>query len=411
MKAQFGIGLRRKWDTLCGASFKIATDKITPGRIATDKITPAKIASAKIAPGRNASSKIKSGRIATVTVATVTVATTTIALSSIWIQSASGFSSFKSAGGEIHHSIARDALSPLGVSSGSLQAIKKGMNSQDNPFSRKWTIAENHACDNKIDEAFKYIEDRTTEAVRLAAGAETSKRSREDSLYCFGEGLHTLHDFYSHANYVEWLIRHGKPMEPISRSNRPAEIRTCYYMYRSALKQEPFCSHEKNVEYLKETYPGTSFRSENEYKSRAESDDLEEAIDYALRPGQLLHMELSKDNPRELEGRIVAPKYGKTLHRLAYELAVQDTKAQWLTFEKLMKAKYGERAAGLIGALKGDTKGKDPAREEQAPDRDNAIIDRNDENDPGDEDERTSGDEEHEPEDQENEGDDDDHDN
>lgn len=275
------------------------------------------------------------------------------ALSLISLEPANPFSSFKVAGGSIHHSIISDALVPSGLASSSLKMITRGMNSQDNPFSKKWTIPENHSCNNEITKSFEYIEARTQEAARLSGEISFNPRIRKKALYSLGEAFHALHDFYSHSNYVEWLIQNDKPLIPIDRRKIPAEIRTCYYMYENIFCQEPFRSHEKNVELLEKTYPNVHFRTRKEYQNRKADSSLAQAIDYSLRPGQLLHMEINKDNNKQLQGKVFSLKHGKTLHELAYQLAVDDTKIHWKQFEELVIDMHGEKAPLIISALKG----------------------------------------------------------
>jgi hypothetical protein len=275
--------------------------------------------------------------------------------------------------GNIHRAILEEGLRPFVLSKGSLKIIARGMDSQDNPFSRNWLESEKHACDNRIREAFQYIDDQTNKAVDLAGNATGDENARESALYALGEGLHTLHDFYSHANYVEWLVRNKQPLQPIDRAKNgqlPSEIRTCYYFYASTFKQEPFLSHEENARRLKLKYPDMSFRCEAEYATRKKSDNLEEALDYVLRPGQFMHMEVNKDSAGQMEGRVKCGSEGETLFSVARQLAVVDTTRQWQCFEQRLSAKYGSRAQAILTALKDGKREKGqkagPERESQS---------------------------------------------
>jgi hypothetical protein len=271
----------------------------------------------------------------------------------IGVPSASAFMTFP-AGNNIHRAILEEGLKPFKLSKASLGFMAKGMDSQDNPFSNKWKIPEHHACDNKIKGAFLYIDEQTSKAVDLAGRADSDAGACRLALYALGEAMHTVHDFYSHANYVEWLLSQDKPMEPIDRSvgsKIPESIRTCYYYYESNLKQEPFLSHKDNVRRLRAQHPELTFRSEAEYTARKQSEDRQSALDYALRPGQLLHMELNKDSVKQLEGQVMVGREGKTFFDLAREIAVKDTTKQWQIFEQQIKAKYGERASAIMVAL------------------------------------------------------------
>lgn len=269
------------------------------------------------------------------------------------VPSASAFMTFP-AGNNIHKAILEEGLKPFKLSKASLGFLAKGMDSQDNPFSNKWKIAEHHACDNNIKGAFLYIDEQTSKAVDLAGRADSDSDACRQALYALGEAMHTVHDFYSHANYVEWLLSQDKPMEPIDRSagsNIPESIRTCYYFYESSLKQEPFLSHKENVRRLLIQHPELTFRSEAEYVTRKQSEDRQSALDYALKPGQLLHVELNKDSVKQLQGQVMVGREGKTFFDLAREIAVKDTTKQWQIFEQQIRAKYGERASAIIAAL------------------------------------------------------------
>lgn len=257
----------------------------------------------------------------------------------------------------VHRAILEEGLKNYSLSKASIKIMAAGMDSQDNPMSANWSKSENHACDNKIKEAFAYIESQTQEAVALAKNAENDAAARKKCLYTLGLAMHTVQDFYSHANYVEWLTAEKKPLEPIDRrpdAAIPQAVRTCYYYYGGTLKQEPFLSHEENVRRLKKNNPSLTFRSEEEYAKRKEQNDLQSALDYALKPGQLLHMELNKDSATQLQGKVAEGK--ETLFSLAKALAVKDTERQWQYFEEQVKAKYGDHAAAILSAVKGQEK-------------------------------------------------------
>lgn len=297
----------------------------------------------------------------------VSISLISIIIFAISIESATAFSSFRIKGGAIHEAILKEALLPIGFEEESLKPIIRGMNSQDNPLGEKWTKSENHACDNKISEAFAYIDERTKRAVELAAEGEHNRKARHKSLYSFGEALHSLQDFYSHSNYVEWLVKNEAPLVPIDREKVPIQLRTCFYMYESTFCQEPFKSHAVNIEKLSKRFPGLKFRSEEEFERRKHENSLESALDYALRPGHLLHMELNKDNEKELQGKVFSQKHNKTLFKLAYSLAVEDTQRQWSLFEAQLRRVYGDRANGIIKALKSDGMRQQSSFDDNAP--------------------------------------------
>jgi hypothetical protein len=264
------------------------------------------------------------------------------------------FMTFKWFGGAIHRDILNRALAPLGVGRKSLSTIGKGCDSQDVPLTEKFAVCpQNHCDDDQIKAGRQYWRERVKQAVVDAAHADTDPGSGNKALFEFGEGMHTVHDFYSHANYLEWLLQNDKGLEPVQWDNMPSSIRTGYYYYAGFLAEEAFVSRARSVRGLQKMHTHLDFRTAAEYDARKSAQSYDAALDYALRPGDLLHKELNKDSPRTMEGQIVVPQYGKTLHELARQLATADTARQWKNFEQMIGAAYGARAANIMAALKG----------------------------------------------------------
>ena len=267
---------------------------------------------------------------------------------------ASAFRSSNLFGGAIHRAILYDALTPLGVSGKSLYTIGKGTDSQDVPFSKKFSSSpQNHCDDGMITAGRDYFRGRLQQAVIDAKEADKNATSCRRALYEFGEGMHTVQDFYSHANYLEWLLRSGKTLEPVDWGHPPAEIVTGYYYYKSFLKQEIFVKRSQAVRSLLDTDQHLQFHSDDQYNERKKHGTYDNALAYAFSQGDFLHGELNKDSPTTMEGRIVAPQYNKTFHQLARALATADTARQWKTFEQSIKERYGQDAPRIIAALKG----------------------------------------------------------
>lgn len=264
------------------------------------------------------------------------------------------FMTFKWFGGAIHKDILDKALAPLGVDRENLRTIGKGCDSQDVPLTYKFaSCPQNHCDDDQIKGGCDYWRARVKQAVTDAAYADTDPASRNKALFEFGEGMHTVQDFYSHANYLEWLLQNDKGLEPVPWDDLPSSIRTGYYYYAGFLAEESFVNRARSVRGLQKMHAHLNFRRAAEYDARKKSHSYGAALDYALRPGDLLHKELNKDSPRTMEGRIVVPQYGKTLHQLARQLATADTARQWKNFERMIGAAYGARAAKIMAALKG----------------------------------------------------------
>jgi hypothetical protein len=276
----------------------------------------------------------------------------------LWSSAVSAFMTFKWFGGAIHQHILDDALYPLGLSRASLKTIGKGTDSQDIPLTDKYTASpQNHCDDNQIQQGSAYWQERIKRAVVDAKNADTNPRNCHKALFEFGEGMHTVQDFYSHSNYLEWLLQNHKALEPVDWDNVPAAIRTGYYYYNRFLAEEAFVSRSRSVNGLQKQHQQLNLRSAAEYEVRSKTHSYTAALDYALKPGDLLHKELNKDSPKSLEGEIVAPQYGKTLHQLARQLATADSARQWMHFEQMIGAAYGARAPQIMVALKGHMPG------------------------------------------------------
>lgn len=265
------------------------------------------------------------------------------------------FMTFKWFGGAIHERILTDALKPQGFTKSRLKVIADGMNSQDVPLSAKFARAENHSCDNRIKDSWAYINERMDRSAEHAATADKDGASLRKALYEFGEGMHSLQDFYSHSNYLEYLLSKNLPLEPIDWDNVPDGVRTCYYQYSNILNQEVFRSRNVNVDILRKRFPTTVFHSEAEFKKRMIDGSYESALRFSLAPVDFLHLELNKDSAEQLEGRVMAPAHQQSFHQLACHLAKLDTTRQWSRLEQMISKKYPDRAALIIAKLKGQS--------------------------------------------------------
>lgn len=267
---------------------------------------------------------------------------------------ARAFMTFAWLGGAIHAEICRDALAPLGVGKKSLKTIIKGCNSQDIPLSKNFSSSPAHHCDdNNIENGHKYWSTMIQNAINDAGKADKSRVSRDRALYAIGEALHTVQDFYSHSNYVEYLLKNNLPLKPIDWNNVPAEIRTGYYFYRNIARNESTSSRDACVAWLTQKNAKLKFHTVQEYDRRSRDQSPAAAEAYVLEPGDLLHLELNKDSRKTLEGKVPVAEGGQTLHDLARRVAELDSARQWTAFETAINDRYGDRAAGILRALKG----------------------------------------------------------
>jgi hypothetical protein len=272
-----------------------------------------------------------------------------------WTNAPAGaFMTFSWFGGAIHRAILKDALFPLGVQKRSLSIIGKGADSQDIPFSRKLAHSPRNHCDGRmLSQACEYWRSCLEQAVVDAGEADSNNRKRDRALFEFGEGMHTLQDFYSHANYLEWLLQNRLPMEPVNWDSMPPAVRTGYFYYGSMVSNDATCKRELAVRKLCRQNSELRFHSADQYQKRAENDSEAVALGYALDGSDFLHREVNKDHADTMEGRIVEPGSGKTLYALARELAAADTARQWKKLERLIRERYGTRSELIIERLKG----------------------------------------------------------
>lgn len=284
----------------------------------------------------------------------VCVALFVVSLFSAATLSSYAFSTFAFGGGTIHADICRAALVAFGVSEKSINAVVEGCTSQDIPMSQNFCCSpSHHSDDNRIGEAYKYWSETIQSAIKDAGEADKDAKARDRALFHMGEAFHTVQDFYSHANYIEYLVKNNLPIEPIDWNKIPAGIRTGYYYYRDMKDNEGTSSRDLCVKAMMLKNPQLRFHSAREYDRRNQDSSLKAAEDYALQPDDFLHLELNKDTANTMEGKVVVPGKGQTLHELARKTAEIDTARQWKQFEAAITSRYGQRASSILKALKG----------------------------------------------------------
>ena len=265
-------------------------------------------------------------------------------------------------GEPIHENILRDALTPLGFQEQSIDKIIEGCNSQDWPFSSKFTNSPHHHFDdNRIRDSYEYITHQLNIAKIAAANAVGNPKSRDRVLYMLGEALHALQDFYSHSNYVEWLLHDNKPLVPMDwKAGIPPGIRSGYYYFSWLLDNEMVRPRAGSVEgLLKELHtqhPEIRFHTDEEYKIRKNNPTYTNALDYVLADTEVLHCELNKDDKNSFQGSIVVPhatKAGNNFYEIARTLATDDTARHWKMFCEMLREEYGKGAPAIIAYLEG----------------------------------------------------------
>lgn len=300
-----------------------------------------------------------------------------------------GFNSFEWWGGAAHLAMLQDALMPLGFMPDAVDAVRVGADSQDSVLSRKFTASPHHHCDdNKIPEAWTYIQDRLDTGLLLGGDAPMSpdladsRSAASRALYALGEGLHTLQDFYCHSNYVETALVKGLPYAPVDWNNRPAGVKSGQFYWSSLVNNEGTTMKQVPRELVNDgkldtlqrfmlvgeiaeirafrklmiqaVGEGFRFHSDDLFGDRMNFPEYEKALHYATDAFDVLHYEIAKDYGGTLQGRVIAPD-GRTLFDKARELAILDTAAQWRRLEDRLRNDGGTQAAAAwtVAALKG----------------------------------------------------------
>ena len=295
----------------------------------------------------------------------------------------------------VHLEIIEAALTPLGFQPDAIAKIGEGHKSLDNVISYKFWIDKHHCDANLIKEGYGYFVGRMEKGVNIAADAYKSPSSVEQARFTFGEGYHTLQDFYSHSNWIEmqyfekppgdliilfpWHLYAPWSWNPTSgqwdhawkpNQKLPKALKTGYFtsteFENEGRKLVPdklgvdtaradSVRRERMVHAAMQEYPGLRFASELEYQRRMENEKyFHTAIEYAVKDEgrSMLHAELNKDDENQRESKLITPS-GESLFVVAKRLATEDTALQWRIAEKQMWRKYDDRAALIIPALKG----------------------------------------------------------
>ncbi len=264
----------------------------------------------------------------------------------------------------IHEAIIRSALKQYGFQEASLKFVIEGADSQDAVSSKKFTDSPTHHFDDcLINQSIAYFKDRFSEAVKNSFntykhyGSAEQKMNIKNTLYTFGEGLHTIQDFYSHSNFAEMQSASNKQDQPVDWEALPAGLKTGYFYWNGYSDNESTRSRATSVKKIKEHYAAQgsnlNFHTDSQWKARESNPTFSNCMNYVLdKKYQCLHYELNKDDQNQPEGSVKLPD-GRTLHAKARNLAIMETARQWLNFEKDLIEKYPQKSQLIIPALKG----------------------------------------------------------
>src|SRR5579883_2540185 len=127
----------------------------------------------------------------------------TIVCSLVCLFAVSQAAAFNTAAPNVHWQILQAALPFYGFQPDALADINAGARSQDNPANPHFW-EESHHCDgNQIKQGFERLQFCIDTALDKAKFAYRDANACSEARYRFGEGLHTIQDFYSHSNYLE----------------------------------------------------------------------------------------------------------------------------------------------------------------------------------------------------------------
>lgn len=269
---------------------------------------------------------------------------------------AQAFKSFEAAGGAIHHGILQEALGAE-VTPQVLQILSDACNTQDIVESHNFGDATHHFDNNELKGSRQYMQERFRQAAFFAARCNKDLAMRDGALREMGLLLHTAQDFYSHSNYIELQLRdlvRVEDLQPVKWTAMPAGIRTGYFFYSNAANSELNRSRTGCIHGLHGEYPSTIFAGDNTvWTVGGFPRTYEGALALATGGPELIHHDLNKDGPSELQGSVVHPASGLTLHEIARRTAVRETKRIWAELRQEITKKHGKQAPVLIAVLSG----------------------------------------------------------
>ncbi len=245
-----------------------------------------------------------------------------------------GFKTFTAVGGAIHSSILQEALGNE-VSPAILTQIDEACASQDSLLTGNLDLPTHHFDNCLVKESYAYMRERYERAVKIAPMVADRRDARDAVLYELGMAFHTLQDFYSHSNYVELMLAQGVPASQLTRAkNLVPGLVTGYFHGEGVYDNELFRSRTTCNQAMQAKY-GVKFATDEQIRLIAGNPRTYQGA-LNLATGQfdfsILHWDINKDSPSELQGAVVEPTTGLTLHELARRLAVEDTRFCWQEF-------------------------------------------------------------------------------
>jgi hypothetical protein len=281
-----------------------------------------------------------------------------LVLSAAATNRADAFKTFRAFGGAIHEAITGEAIGSE-VSHGAFRIIDAAATTQDVPGTAAFEDPARHFVDGSLGPPIRHAQATWRRAKAFARDADRRRNMRDRALEQMGFYFHTIQDFYSHANYIEMALSTGGPPDrirpvPLDSPNLPANLRTGYFYYDNPAQHELSVSRETAIRRLLRIYPTATFWTDDTYaRMRSNPESYEQAIAYATSGRDFLHLEVDKDNAQSLQGKVVHPRSGLTLHEIARRVAVRHTREDWHRFLHEVKQDAGSRGAAVTAALTG----------------------------------------------------------
>jgi len=253
------------------------------------------------------------------------------------------FSAYDVSGGAVHTGILREALIPEGVGEDSFYFLDEGLVQPDRFYGEEFTESPVHFTDMKLQEGSAHLEQSFQKLVEQAGGIEDDYQVYRETLHGLGNYLHTLHDFYSHTNWLELQLEQGAtdpvPLAPINRAQDIEGLVSPFFLLRYVPPEE-----NKDVEDYRRKF-SRAFYSFEELDGLTDRGRLQ----VAARPQKaFIHRQLAKDDPSYPQAQVLLESTGKTLFEHARKLAVRHTVQQWKAFESRVMERYGPRRVELL---------------------------------------------------------------
>lgn len=276
-----------------------------------------------------------------------------------------------------HQQTNHKALEPYGFSKDRVEDVNAG-----SKFSDDWTKPQfqescRHFDDCNFDQSMKFVKDKIATGKEKARTSYQNPPDRSECLFAFGEALHSMQDFITHSNFLEWHLDKNlkipdvliKDLEELIQSKNFKSGFLTDKEVALVKQQSPQENQVKGKDFLHwfqdnklhgKELQTDKFHTQPQFNERFNSTgkpSFKTAVNYVLDEKDLLRYELNKERPSDAQGCVVVAskdkRYnGKTLHQLAAESATNMTKKCWESIENEIW-RDEDTACLQLAALKG----------------------------------------------------------